>query len=404
MEENDQNVLHKDASPVYQTDVNGDTGGSNTIRKGLLPEKKVVYVCSADFLSECDRIAKVPFRASITHALIEAYGLLSRMSVVPPKPATFEEICHFHSTDYIECLQRLCQDDDPDKYDEEAEEFGLGYDCPADEGVYDSASWAAGGTLTAAEHLVSGQCSVAINWAGGWHHAKRDSAAGFCYINDIVLGILKLRTKYDRVLYVDIDLHHGDGVEDAFCATSKVMTVSFHKYSPGFFPGTGNLSDTGIGKGAGYTVNVPLNEGCQDENFYRVFEKVMDIVKIKFDPEAVVCQCGADGLAGDPMDSFNLTTLSLAKCVQYLLNWSVPLLLLGGGGYHIPNTARCWTHITSVVTGTKLSSDIPEHRYFTLYGPDYDLMISPGNRADTNTPSHIKNVIAQISENLENLQ
>ncbi|XP_010835595.1 PREDICTED: histone deacetylase 8-like, partial [Bison bison bison] len=100
-----------------------------------------------------------------------------------------------------------------------------------------------------------------------------DEASGFCYLNDAVLGILRLRRKFDRILYVDLDLHHGDGVEDAFSFTSKVMTVSLHKFSPGFFPGTGDVSDVGLGKGRYYSVNVPIQDGIQDERYYHICER-----------------------------------------------------------------------------------------------------------------------------------
>ncbi|KAJ8315602.1 hypothetical protein KUTeg_007752 [Tegillarca granosa] len=178
-------------------------------------------------------------------------------------------------------------------------------------------------------------------------HVLKDSASGFCYINDIVLGILKLREKYERILYVDLDLHHGDGkydcmltliftmvmvgVEEAFSVTSKVLTFSVHKYAPGFFPGSGKLENIGYGKGKYYTVNIPLMDGVRDSDFIplvcRLLQKVRDVYK----PEAVVCQCGADGLAGDPTESFNLTHLALGRCVYFILSWGLKTLLLGGG-------------------------------------------------------------------------
>lgn len=127
--------------------------------------------------------------------------------------------------------------------------------------------------LAASSRIASGAADVAINWAGGLHHAKKNEAAGFCYINDIVLGILELLRTYPRVLYIDIDCHHGDGVEEAFYTTDRVMTFSLHKFGD-YFPGTGLLEDKGHGKGKGYSVNIPLSDGINDDNFRSIFDPV----------------------------------------------------------------------------------------------------------------------------------
>ncbi|XP_019899808.1 histone deacetylase 8 isoform X2 [Esox lucius] len=329
-------------------------GNSNETLK-----RKVVYVYSPQYIETCDSLSKVPNRASMVHSLIEAYGLLQHMSIVKPHVATIEEMAKFHTDAYLEHLYKISQDGDND--DPQSGDFGLGYDCPVVEGIYDYAAAVGGATLTAAQCLLDKRGEVAINWAGGWHHAKKDEASGFCYVNDAVLGILKLREKYERVLYVDVDLHHGDGVEDAFSFTSKVMTVSLHKFSPGFFPGTGDLCDTGLGKGRWYAVNVPLDDGIKDDRYFQVFTSVMQEVQTLFNPEAVVMQLGADTMAGDPMCSFNMTPVGVAKCLRHVLDWHLPTLLLGGGGYNLANTARCWTYLTGTLLGQTLASEIPDH-------------------------------------------
>lgn len=168
----------------------------------------------------------------------------------------------------------------------------MGEDNPAFEGLFEFCSISAGGSIggymlqfvlylalylyaceAAAQRIASGSADIAINWAGGLHHAKKREASGFCYINDIVLGILELLRSYPRVLYIDIDCHHGDGVEEAFYTTDRVMTCSFHKFGE-YFPGTGTQEDKGMGKGKHYTVNVPLKDGITDESFKTVFEPV----------------------------------------------------------------------------------------------------------------------------------
>ncbi|XP_060264182.1 histone deacetylase 8 isoform X7 [Ovis aries] len=279
--------------------------------------------------------------------------------IVKPKVASMEEMASFHTDAYLQHLQKVSQDGDDDHPD--SIEYGLGYDCPATEGIFDYAAAVGGATITAAQCLIDGMCKVAINWSGGWHHAKKDEASGFCYLNDAVLGILRLRRKFDRILYVDLDLHHGDGVEDAFSFTSKVMTVSLHKFSPGFFPGTGDVSDVGLGKGRYYSVNVPIQDGIQDERYYHICESVLKEVYIAFNPKAVVLQLGADTIAGDPMCSFNMTPVGIGKCLKYILQWELATLILGGGGYNLANTARCWTYLTGVILGKTLSSEIPDH-------------------------------------------
>ncbi|XP_011604923.2 histone deacetylase 8 isoform X2 [Takifugu rubripes] len=322
-------------------------------------KRKVAYVFSPEYIQTCDSLSKVPNRASMVHSLIEAYELLEHMNIVKPELATIEEMAKFHTDSYLEHLHKISQDGDND--DPQSADYGLGYDCPVVEGIFDYAAAVGGATLTAAQSLLDQKCDVAINWSGGWHHAKKDEASGFCYVNDAVLGILRLREKYERVLYVDVDLHHGDGVEDAFSFTSKVMTVSLHKFSPGFFPGTGDVCDTGLGKGRWYAVNVPLEDGIKDDRYYQIFCSVMQEVYAHFNPEAVVMQLGADTMAGDPMCSFNMTPVGVGKCLQYVLGWRLPTLLLGGGGYNLANTARCWTYLTAVVLGKSLSSEIPDH-------------------------------------------
>ncbi|XP_031979503.1 histone deacetylase 8 isoform X1 [Corvus cornix cornix] len=339
--------------------------------------------------------------ASMVHSLIEAYCLLDQMKIVKPKVASMEEMASFHTDAYLQHLQKVSEEGDDDH--PESVEYGLGYDCPATEGIFEYAAAVGGATITAAQCLLDGKCKVAINWPGGWHHAKKDEASGFCYLNDAVLGILRLRQRFDRVLYIDLDLHHGDGVEDAFSFTSKVMTVSLHKFSPGFFPGTGDVTDVGLGKGRYYSVNVPIQDGIQDEKYYQICESVLKEVYAAFNPDAVVLQLGADTIAGDPMCSFNMTPEGVGKCLKYVLQWQLATLVLGGGGYNLANTARCWTYLTGVILGRTLSSEIPDHEFFTEYGPDYVLEITPSCRPDRNEPQRIQEILSSIKGNLKHV-
>merc|ERR1712107_559454 len=213
-------------------------------------------------------------------------------------------------------------------------------DCPVFDGLYEFCQLSAGGSVASAVKLNKQAAEIAINWAGGLHHAKKSEASGFCYVNDIVLAILELLKYHQRVLYIDIDIHHGDGVEEAFYTTNRVMTVFFHKYGD-FFPGTGDIRDLGSGHGKHHSINVPLDKGIDDESYENVFKPIMRRIMESYQPEAIVLQCGADSLTGDRLGCFNLTLNGHGMCVKFMKSFNVPLVLLGGGGYRVENAARC---------------------------------------------------------------
>jgi histone deacetylase 1/2 len=160
-----------------------------------------------------------------------------------------------------------------------------GMDNPAYEGAFEFCAISAGGSISSAAALAAGSTDIAINWAGGLHHAKKNGASGFCYINDIVLGILELLRTFPRVLYVDVDCHHGDAVEEAFYTSERVLTCSFHKFGD-FFPGTGLCDDRGVGKGWRYSVNVPFRSGLSDENFKSIYVPVRSPLFCDFNGES----------------------------------------------------------------------------------------------------------------------
>ncbi|KAJ2026667.1 Histone deacetylase 8, partial [Coemansia sp. S610] len=288
---------------------------------------------------------------------------------------------------------------DSDSDDDRLKRFGLLYDCPVFEGMEDHVRMAAGGTLTAAACLIEGSTQVAMHWEGGRHHGQRSRAAGFCYINDVVLGILKLQGRFGKVLYIDLDLHHGDGVQDAFQHSNKVMTLSIHHCDRGFYPNTGRAADEGKGRGIGHSINAALRGGASDATFKRVFEPAASAAVETFEPGAVVVQCGCDGLAGDPHKIFNLTAQALADAVQAVLAWKLPTLLLGGGGYNSANAARCWTRLTAVAAGEQdiaASEDIPEHAYLNDYAPAFDMATDATLAADDNTEESTAKVVSAV--------
>ena len=191
-------------------------------------------------------------------------------------------------------------------YSRQMQRFNVGDDCPVFDGLFEFCQISSGGSVAAATKINKKQVDIAINWMGGLHHAKKSEASGFCYTNDIVLAILELLKYHQRVLYVDIDIHHGDGVEEAFYTNDRVMTVSFHKYGE-YFPGTGDLKDIGAERGRNYAVNFPLRDGIDDDTYERIFQPVLEKVIGAYQPNVIVLQCGADSLTGDRLGCFNLT-------------------------------------------------------------------------------------------------
>ncbi|PNT72273.1 hypothetical protein BRADI_2g42075v3 [Brachypodium distachyon] len=331
----------------------------------------------------------VPRRVALTHALVDSYGLLHGhgMKRLRTRPATEEELASILNKDYLELLRDLTPHNYSGKrregavkrnivglthHDQEAEDDGQqnSDDNPVIAGLWDYCQRYAGGSLAAARALGSRDSDIAINWSGGMHHACRDGASGFCYANDIVLAVRELLRVFPRVLYVDIDVHHGDAVEDQFAEDSRVMAVSFHQHGRRanggdgeFFPGTGAAGDVGKGEGEYRTPNVPLKYGMDDAGYREMFRPIVGEVMRVFQPEALVMQCGADSLAGDRLGEFNLSVRGHASCVAYLRSFNKPLLLLGGGGYTINHVASCWCYETAVAIGTEIPDEIPHHGY-----------------------------------------
>ncbi|KAI0737848.1 histone deacetylase RPD3 [Daedaleopsis nitida] len=328
--------------------------------------------------------AMKPQRMRITHELVSAYDMLPKMHVLRPKRATAEMMTRFHTDEYVEFLSKVTHDN-ARRLTYQGTRFLVGEDNPPFEGVFEFSSISAGGSIAAAKRLMEGEADIAINWAGGLHHAKKREASGFCYINDIVLGILEMLRYVPRVLYIDIDCHHGDGVEEAFYTTDRVMTFSLHKYGE-FFPGTGQLSDFGRGKGKGYAVNIPLKDGINDESYKSIFEPVLDMILDVYRPSAIVLQCGADSLSGDKLGGLNLTMHGHARCVKYVRSKNIPLMLLGGGGYTVKNVARAWTYETACALGIEDNIDLnlPWNECFEWFGPRYRLEVLESNLEDMN--------------------
>mmetsp|Transcript_33288 Transcript_33288/g.92741 ORF Transcript_33288/g.92741 Transcript_33288/m.92741 type:complete len:424 (-) Transcript_33288:24-1295(-) len=342
-----------------------------------------------------------PHRLKLAHHLILAYELYPKMDCYHCHPATAGEMAAFHSDEYVQFLSKVTPDN-LRQFSSVLQKFNAGdtTDCPVFDGLFEFTQLYTGASLDGAVQLNQNQADICINWSGGLHHAKKSEASGFCYINDIVLAILELLKVHARVLYVDIDVHHGDGVEEAFYTTDRVMTLSLHKYGD-FFPGTGHIQDVGAKEGVGYSVNAPLQAGITDEIyleqlFIPVFDKIMEV----FQPGAVVLQCGADSLGGDRLGCFNLTTKGHAQAVRHVQNYGVPTLVLGGGGYTIRNVSRLWAYETSVLLDQEIPNEIPFNDYYEYYAPDFELHLKP----DPSMENQNKNIDAIRTELLQQLK
>lgn len=332
-------------------------------------------------------------------------SLAWQMDVYRPRKATAQEIEGFHAEDYVDFLSRVTPDNVGEFKKEMLARFNVGDDCPVFDGLFDFCQRYTGGSIEGARKLNMGQADICVNWSGGLHHAKKFEASGFCYVNDIVLAILELLKYHPRVLYIDIDIHHGDGVQEAFYVTDRVMTVSFHKYGDGFFPGTGDLNEIGVKGGKYYSVNVPLKDGIDDDSYRFVFRPVIQAVVDHYKPTAIVLQCGADSLGCDRLGRFNLSLKGHGDCVKFVKSLKLPTLVLGGGGYTVRNVARCWTYETSVLVNQPVSNELPYNDYLEFFAPHFKLHPDIALKVENlNSRAYLEKVRAKVLEHIRMLQ
>jgi acetoin utilization protein AcuC len=297
-------------------------------------------------------------RLKLAYDLIQAYGLLSHPSValLTARKAEDEDLALFHSREYLAALIDASLGRIHDAYP-----FGLGPgDNPVFKGLYDWSLLVAGATLQACDFVGEGKGSIAFNMAGGLHHAQRSKASGFCYVNDPVLGILRLLEKGKRVAYIDIDAHHGDGVQAAFYESERVLTISLHQTGQTLYPGTGFEDEIGAGKGEGYSVNVPLPPFTDDETYLWAFDEVVPPLIDRFEPDVLVTQLGVDTFYDDPLAKLNLTLSGYEKIIRRMKTLAPRWVALGGGGYDVVNVARAWTLVWAVMNGVEISNALPE--------------------------------------------
>ena len=305
-----------------------------------------------------------PDRVLLTWELIAATGLddLPQVSNLGCEPASEGELRLVHSSEYIDATRRAGHGEDGPWA-----RFGYGPgDNPIFEGMHEAGAMVAGASIAAARAVAGGDVAHAFNVAGGLHHAMPSRASGFCVYDDPAVAIAwLLREGADRIAYVDVDVHHGDGVQTIFWDEPRVLTISIHQYEPGwFFPGTGALEERGGPRAEGTAVNVPLPAGTGDDAWLAAFRAVVPEAVRRFGPDALVTQLGCDTHASDPLAMLRLTTRAYRECAAELHalaheaadgRW----IATGGGGYQWATVVpRAWTLYFAEMAGAL--GDLPD--------------------------------------------
>jgi acetoin utilization protein AcuC len=282
-----------------------------------------------------------PERLRLAYESIKECGLFSMNAcVVRARKATEDEVLLFHTPEYIKALKEA----DSGVIPAGGPLYGMGCgDNPCFRGVFEWSLYTTGASVQAAELVADKKTGIAFNIGGGLHHALPDRASGFCYINDPAVAIKKLLLSGKRVAYIDIDAHHGDGVERAFYDTDRVLTVSIHESGEYLFPGTGFPQNFGNGPGLGYAVNLPMPPGAGDELFVKGFLEIVPPFIEAFAPDIIVTQLGVDTFSVDPITHLELTTNGFEEMIRTFKSFGLPWVALGGGGYDIDAVKRAWT-------------------------------------------------------------
>jgi acetoin utilization protein AcuC len=301
-----------------------------------------------------------PVRLDLTVRLATEFGVLDGVELLVPEPATDTELYRIHAEEYLAAV-KLAPTAGWDVG------HGLGTaDNPVFTGMHDASALVVGSTLLGARKIAEGEARRAVNIAGGLHHAMRDHAAGFCVYNDCAVAISWLLDHgFDRIAYVDTDVHHGDGVQTAFYDDPRVLTVSLHQHPFTLWPGTGYSAETGTGEAEGTAVNIPLPPGTRDPGWLRAFHAVVPSLLEVFRPQILVTQCGVDSHEEDPLADLSLsvdghrtiyTTLRDLAERHTEGRW----LAVGGGGYQLIRVVpRSWTHLLATVLDRDVKPETP---------------------------------------------
>ena len=304
-------------------------------------------------------------RVLLTYDLLKTINAFDDGDIVTPRLASEEELSLVHTDDYIQAVKLAGAGKLPA---EEGESYGLGTeDTPVFAGMHEAASLLVGGTLTAADWVMSGQALHAANLGGGLHHGFRGRASGFCIYNDSAVAIQYIQKKYSaRVLYIDTDAHHGDGVQFTFYDNPDVCTLSIHETGRYLFPGTGQIQEKGSGKGYGYSFNIPLDAFTEDDSFLEAYRTAASEVAAYFEPDVIISQNGADAHYYDPLTHLS-ATINIYEEIPRLAHTLAhqycggKWIAVGGGGYDIWRVVpRAWARIWLEMKGINPGHEIPQ--------------------------------------------
>lgn len=347
---------------------------------------RAAFVYTDDFVSYhlSDNHPLQQKRLLMTHRLLEALGAFdgSGSDLAAPTPATEDDLLRVHSPDYLEALKTLSAGGRL----KDTKRFGFGtLDNPAFAGMWEASLLYAGGSLDCARLVLHGSYNAAFNTSGGLHHAQRDRAAGFCTVNDCALvAHYLLDHGASRVAYVDIDAHHGDGVQALFYDDPRVLTLSIHETPESLFPRvTGFAEEIGQDAGTGFNANLPLLAGTGDRVAHDAFEAAFVPLLRAFDPDFVILQVGADAHFGDPLAHLSLTTRGWLALAQSVIDLGKSIIALGGGGYNLKTVARQWTLLYGALSGQTFPDDVP-----TAYAEEWDIRILH-DQTQPAIPTHI---------------
>ncbi len=337
----------------------------------------VVFISSPDLWKHRRRgkHPAVPDRLEWTFELLSAYGAFDgpNVKLLAPRVGSADELARFHTRDYIRAVKAFSEmaERELNPRPPHASMYGFGNgDNPIFAGMCEGASLRAGGALQAVELILRGEARTVFHYAGGQHHARPAQTSGFCIFNDAALACFAFADRGWRVAYIDIDAHHGDGVQAAFYDTAQVLTISIHESGKTLYPGSGFTSECGSGTGAGYSVNLPLLAGTTDEIYLEGFHALVPRLVRAYQPDVLVTELGADGHWRDPLTHLKLTTRAYIEIARTLRSFDLPWLALGGGGYDPLATTRVWTLLFGKMIDKEFSNELPQ-AFTQKRGGDY---------------------------------
>ena len=314
-----------------------------------------------------------PLRVRMALELLEALG--HRVDATAPEPARREDLLSVHDDYYVDHVEALSAG----RKVPDAQSYGLDTpDTPAFPGMDEAARWHVGGTLLGARQILEGTEKRVLQLGGGLHHARRNFASGFCVYNDLAIAIRSLTRRGLWVAYLDIDVHHGDGVQQILYEDKRVMTISLHESGKYLFPGTGDVHELGSGVGRGLKLNVPLEPHTEGESYLEVLEEVVPAALRHFGPAVLVVQAGADAHYDDQLADLMLGTRDYERIFDRILGWAEAftagrVLFTLGGGYSLRATPRVWALLYLVVNGLPVPEELPPdwvERWSHVLGPE----------------------------------